>query len=119
MDDLTTDPDPAPRNVVAPGVTVERLSEADGLLTIKVAGHLDISTEDIVRRELEEAIANGSSRLVIDASSLQFMDSSGLAVLLSAAANVEQLELRNPAQIIRRLITISGLGETLRITSDA
>jgi anti-anti-sigma factor len=117
MDDLTTDP--PPRSDTTPGITVERLAEVDGLLTIKVAGHLDISTEEIVRRALDEAVAGGTSRLVIDASALHFMDSSGLAVLLSAAANVDQLELRNPPQIIKRLITISGLGETLRMTSDA
>jgi anti-anti-sigma factor len=117
MDDLT--PASGVLDAAAPGLTVERVSDVDGALTIRVAGHLDISTEEIVRRELDAAIANGSSRLVIDVSSLHFMDSSGLAVLLAAAANVAHLELRNPAQIIKRLITISGLGETLRITSDA
>jgi anti-sigma B factor antagonist len=118
MDDLIAAADGALPDV-APGVTVEHLSDADGVVTMRVAGHLDISTEAIVRRELDEAVAGGPTGLVLEVSALNFMDSSGLAVLLGAAAHVTNLELRNPAQIIRRLITISGLSETLRITSDA
>jgi anti-sigma B factor antagonist len=98
---------------------VERLPDADGVVTFKVAGQLDISTEGLLREQLQPTVKAAPAKIVLDFSDLTFMDSSGLAVLLVAAQEVPSVEVRNPTQIIRRLITIAGLNESLPMVPDA
>jgi anti-sigma B factor antagonist len=99
-------------------LTVERLSKDGDGATLKVAGQLDVSTEGILRAALDEAVEPPAAKIVLDVSELNFMDSSGLAVLI-VAARTATVELRNPTTIVRRLITIAGLTETLQMTPDA
>lgn len=49
-------------------------------------------------------------------SGVEFMDSSGIALLASAVRKVKEVELRNPTLIVRRLVELTGLAEILRIT---
>jgi len=97
---------------------VQEVSNQAGVVTFRVGGQLDVSTEGLLREALTSAVAAGTSKIVLDISDLDFMDSSGLAVLLAAAREVP-LELRDPTTVVRRLITITGLTETLRMTPDA
>ena len=99
-------------------LSVERLVDASGVVSFKVIGQLDVSTEAVLRAALEAAVREAST-IMLDVSELDFMDSSGLAVLLVAAREVDAIELRDPSDIIRRVITIAGLTETLRMTPDA
>jgi anti-sigma B factor antagonist len=101
-----------------PQFSVENVGGDDDSVAFKVTGQLDVSTEAMLRRVLEEAVASEPETIVLDASGLEFMDSSGLAVLLVAARQVGRLELRNPTQIVRRVIAVAGLSETLRVTPD-
>lgn len=96
--------------------TVELVSADAGVATFKVAGELDVSTESVLREGLDRVMVDQPSKIVLDVSDLSFMDSSGLAVLLLAARQVPTLELHEPTEVIRRLITISGLTETLKLT---
>lgn len=100
-------------------VSVERLSNESGVTTFKVGGQLDVSTESVLGAALQQALRERPSKIVLDVSRLEFMDSSGLAVLLVAARQVDVLELRNPTDIIRRLVTIAGLNEALHVTPHA
>jgi anti-sigma B factor antagonist len=97
----------------------ELLSDVEGVVTFRISGQFDISTEQIVRDRLRPAITAATAKLILDVSELTFMDSSGLAVLLVTAHEVPAIELRNPSEVIRRLITIAGLGETLPVVADA
>jgi anti-sigma B factor antagonist len=103
----------------ADDLVVELVSDEDNVATFKVSGQLDASTENVLRTNLQQAINAGADRLVVETSGLQFMDSSGLAVLLGAARNISHLELRHPSDVIHRLITIAGLTEALPVTFDA
>ena len=113
MVELISDGDAGPRAIV------QEVSNQAGVATFRVGGQLDVSTEGLLREALTSAVAaDGTSMIVLEVSDLEFMDSSGLAVLLAAAREVA-LELRNPTDVVRRLITITGLTETLRMTPDA
>jgi anti-sigma B factor antagonist len=57
----------------------------------------------------------GPVTVVLDLSQLTFMDSSGLAVLLSAVHRGYRLRLRQPSRIIRDIIEATGLAETLPV----
>jgi anti-anti-sigma factor len=66
-----------------------------------------------VRSVVEGALTAEDDRLAFDVSELQFMDSSGIALLVSAARTARQVELRHPTPIVRRLIELTGLTELL------
>jgi anti-sigma B factor antagonist len=100
-------------------VTVDLLPSDAGQVLLKLSGQIDVSTEAVVRDALDQAVGDGTSKVVLDMSEVDFMDSSGIAVLLVAARRVDALELHCPTEIIRRLITIAGLSEALRMTPDA
>jgi anti-anti-sigma factor len=52
---------------------------------------------------------------VVDLSELDFMDSSGIAVLIYAVNSIKAIELRNASPIIRRIIEATGLSNVLRL----
>jgi anti-sigma B factor antagonist len=96
--------------------SVAEIPGGDGEIVLEVRGDIDVSSVDALRTAVERAISLAPRNLVFDMTGLRFMDSSGIAVLLQAAEQVGAVELRNPSAIIRRVITLSGLAEVLRMT---
>jgi anti-anti-sigma factor len=64
---------------------------------------------------VETLIAEHCERVVFDLSDLEFMDSSGIAVLVFAANSIPQIELRSASPIIRRIIEVTGLSNFLKL----
>lgn len=85
----------------------------DGTPVIRLAGELDMVSVERVRPVVDRVLAGGNDRLVFDVSGLEFMDSSGIALLVSVTQNARQVELRRPTPIVRRLIELTGLTELL------
>jgi anti-anti-sigma factor len=83
--------------------------------TIKLSGELDISNADAFRSKVEEVVAANPQRLIFDLSELTFMDSSGIAVMVYAANNIDSIALHHPSDIIRRVVEATGLSEILQI----
>lgn len=100
-------------------VSVERVSSTDGVVTLRVSGQLDVETGPELDRHLAAAGAEAVNRIVLEFDGVDFMDSSGIAVLLGAAGRGARLELRNPSKAVRRVIDITGLTEVLPMSSDA
>jgi anti-sigma B factor antagonist len=88
-----------------------------GVPIVTISGELDSSNV----ASLEEAIAPTAERhpelLIFDLSLLRFMDSAGIAVLVGVAAKVNTVRLRNPSEVVRRVIQITGLSSVLHIES--
>jgi anti-anti-sigma factor len=93
-----------------------RTSAEGGTLVVSLSGELDLTNAERVKSAIGEMIADGTSRLVVDTSELEFMDSSGLALLASIKRKVPEIELRNPSPIVRRLIELTGLAEILNVS---
>jgi anti-anti-sigma factor len=55
--------------------------------------------------------------LVVEVRTLQFMASSGIALLLRLADRFGPVELRHPTPIIRKIIEATGLAQILRMES--
>lgn len=88
----------------------------DGELpTLVLRGELDSSNVSVLEREVAAVLAKGPARVVFDLSDLAFIDSAGLAVLVTTAATVEQVTVRNPSPILRRVLAATGLTDLLRI----
>lgn len=79
-----------------------------GTPVIHLSGELDTSSADGVAGVVDGVLAREPERVVFDLSELTFMDSSGLALLLTARRSAE-VELRGTSSAVRRVIEVSGL----------
>ncbi len=102
----------------APVGTAEVRSDAGGMVVIALIGEIDLSNVDRVRELMTEAVSNARERLVFELGELDFLDSSGIALLLWAAAQTEAVELRQPSDIVRRIIEVTGLTEILHMDAS-
>jgi anti-anti-sigma factor len=83
---------------------------------IGLSGEFDLTNAERVRSAIEDTLSRQTSRLVFDVSGVEFMDSSGIALLAYAVRRVQEVELRNPTSIVRRLMELTGITEIVRIT---
>lgn len=91
-----------------------------GSFLVRVAGELDRSNADLLASCVTEAEATSAPRIVLDLSRLTFMDSSGLRVLLGAAARSDgragRLSLVGPTRGVRRVIELTGTAARLPLS---
>lgn len=105
--------DGTPHFVVATGPM------ADGAVVVSAEGELHMSTAPVLGARVREALRGGASRLVVDLTAVQFIDSTGLGVLLNALRETERtgggmaVVCSNPT--VLRLFTITGTDETLGV----
>lgn len=94
--------------------TVEVVTEPDGPV-IRLSGDLDISNIDTVRSQVDAVIGGRPDSTVFDLSGLEFMDSSGIALLLQVAAKVGRVVVRQPSGIVRRVLEATGVSAVLHL----
>lgn len=76
--------------------------------TIHVGGELDLSTAPVFEGHLD-GITEGPGDVVLDASDLTFIDSSGVRVLFGLARRLEgrgRLVVRNPTEQVLRVLDL-------------
>ena len=80
---------------------------------IAAHGQIDLYSAPTFKEAVLDAIDDGATVLVIDLSDVDFMDSTGLGVLVGASKRLMQLDGRivivSPDDLVRRLFEISGL----------
>jgi anti-sigma B factor antagonist len=81
------------------------------VLILSLRGELDLATSALLERELDAAEAARPTRLVVDLSGLEFIDSSGLSALVRAreraSQNGHQLSLRQGPRVVERLFELT------------
>lgn len=97
-------------------VRVEQHTDADGTVLLTVEGEVDLSSLEPVRSAIDAALAAKPAGLAFELSGVTFMDSSGVALLVGAARQLPELEIRRPSATVRRIIELTGLESTLRMT---
>lgn len=102
-------------NPDGPSSVAVKTSSEGGTPVVSLSGELDLTNVRRVESVLEDIVTTGTGRLVVEMSGLEFMDSSGLALLASVARKVPEVELRAPSLIVRRLIELTGLAEILNV----
>ncbi len=95
--------------------------EDEGTVVLVLAGELDLASSQELIDALERL--GGSRSIVLDMRELEFIDSSGLSVLVKAhqraAAEGGELSIvRRDDSQVQRLLDLTGLTERLRV-SDA
>jgi anti-anti-sigma factor len=91
---------------------------ADGLRIIAVRGELDLSTAGDLESPLEEAIASGDALVLIDLSECEFIDSTGIAMIVRAWQRLDRnaegdgsgrVVICSQNEQVRRVLGITGL----------
>jgi anti-sigma B factor antagonist len=98
-------------------VTIQTTTDPAGVPIVALSGELDSSNVDTLSVRLAPITAKQPERVVFDLSGLRFMDSAGIAVLIATARTVKSVHLRNPSEVVRRVVEVTGLTELLPIES--
>jgi anti-sigma B factor antagonist len=92
-----------------------RSSDEGGMTTVAISGELDISNADELRKQFEPILASMPTSLILDVSELSFMDSSGIALLVQVATQINSVTLRNPTPLIHRVLDATGVSTLLGV----
>lgn len=82
--------------------------------TVALEGEFDLAVVDTVRVKFDEACESGSARVVIDLRGLTFIDSTGIAFLLSAVKEDEERRLSFipcEAPAVQRVFAVTGVAD--------
>ncbi|MER5202089.1 STAS domain-containing protein [Streptomyces sp. NPDC002825] len=100
-----------------PNLDVEVEIRDDRTVVLTVAGELDMETAGRLQELLAEQFGQGRRRFVLDMSALDFMDSSGLNVLIRAVNKARgtggDVYLAAPTPAVRRILEITGVTTTI------
>ncbi len=102
-------------------LAVERTSR-DGVDVLFVEGEIDVASAPRLIAALNDAVAEAARSVIIDLTSVGFMDSTGLALLINAhrrlAVRRKGFAVVCPAGPLRRVFEITDMVDTLRVCPD-
>jgi anti-anti-sigma factor len=102
----------------APTIVVDVERQGGGAL-VTVGGELEFGTAAALRTTLIDLAQQGADPVVVDLAALEFIDSTGLSLLVQAKQRFEsqgrQFALRNPTHRVMRVLETSGLAELFTI----
>ena len=86
-------------------------------VVLSLTGDLDLSSAEEAERGIDEAMAGRPELLVLDLSGLEFMDSSGLRVVVNAHRHAQEdgrrVAIVKGPQIVQRVFEITRLAERM------
>src|ERR1044072_212257 len=104
------------------GRLLVEVREEGSSAVVTPVGELDHHTADLLREPLEEGLAKGFSRLVVDCSRLEVCDSTGLNVLLGARLKAEAagggVHLAGMLPVVSRVFEITGADAGFTVPDD-
>lgn len=99
-------------------VQVHRAGEA---ALIAVSGELDLASGPALESELDKVSAPATTLVVVDLRELEFMDSTGLSIIVRAHQRLAQdgceLGLVRGSPQVQRLLDLTGVAERLRLVT--
>jgi anti-sigma B factor antagonist len=91
----------------------------DGHTIIEVGGEIDVYTAPKLRDKITELVGNGEYHLVIDMEKVDFLDSTGLGVLVGALKRVRthdgEMALVCTQPRIRKVFEVTGLTKVFNL----
>ncbi len=91
-------------------------------IVLSLHGELDLASTPLLQDEIESAETDGVSLIVLDLDDLEFIDSTGLRIILAAHERSQErgqmLALTRGSQQVQRLMSITRAGEHLRIVES-
>ncbi|WP_285709270.1 STAS domain-containing protein [Microtetraspora sp. NBRC 16547] len=84
-----------------------------GQAVMAIVGEIDLYTAPRLQAEFTRLLETGPERVVIDMSGVEFCDSTGMNVLLSALKRLRErggiLEVASPRPAVRKILQVTGL----------
>ena len=100
-------------------LTLNVYSEAAGMTVIAVGGEIDVYTAPKLREKLISLVEAGSYQLIVDMEGVDFLDSTGLGVLVGGLKRVRAhdgwIDLVCTQSRILRIFRITGLNKVFSI----
>jgi anti-sigma B factor antagonist len=91
---------------------IRRIDDEHGVV-LRLGGELDLASAPELERQLAEIQRHSAGRILIDLTNLEFMDSTGLALMIraqqAAQANGRQLRLRRGSAQVQRLFELTAV----------
>jgi anti-anti-sigma factor len=109
---------------VAPTPFETTSTEVGGVRVIAVRGELDLSTAPALEQPLEDALSDAEAPLMIDLTECEFIDSTGIAMIVRAWQRLDQgngnddgarLVICSRNDQVQRVLEISGLNLSIPI----
>jgi anti-anti-sigma factor len=92
------------------------------LTTLTVIGELDLLASPVLERELERVYGSDGDLVVLDLTGLEFMDSTGLHLLVKAQRRAKQagrrLALTKGGEQVQRLLELTGVADLVTIVES-
>ena len=93
--------------------------EEDGRAIVAVGGEIDVYTAPKLRDQITELVSGGSYNIVIDLEAVEFLDSTGLGVLVGGLKKVRahdgSLDLVCTQERLLKIFRITGLAKVFVI----
>jgi anti-sigma B factor antagonist len=98
-------------------------NEVDGATIIAVGGEIDVYTAPKLRDKITELVAKGVYDIIVDMEAVEFLDSTGLGVLVGGLKKVRvhdgSLELICTQDRLLKIFRITGLAKVFVIHDSA
>ncbi|HEY0716043.1 MAG TPA: STAS domain-containing protein [Streptosporangiaceae bacterium] len=98
------------------------VSGGDSYVVVALTGESDVYTYDQLRGALEAEAARGVALLVVDLAGLEFMDSTGVQVLLDVRVLMDghggKLVLARPRDTVARVLSLVGADQLIPVHSS-
>ena len=96
--------------------SVEKIGDAT---VVQIPGsRLDASVADSFKESVRELISGGERQIVIDFTSIEFMDSSGLGALvgvMKVMGNGGSIEIANPNEAVMKVLRLTRMNKVFKI----
>ena len=91
---------------------------------VTASGEIDLYTAPALQAELAAVLGGGHPvRVVVDLSGVEFCDSTGMNVLLSAMKRARErgraLDLAGPQPAVRKVLQVTGLDSVFNVVEDS
>lgn len=95
----------------------------NGILTAKILGDIDHHSARAVREKIDSSIFDFRPNLVLlDLSAVDFMDSSGLGLILgrfnTASESGAEFKIFSPSRNVKKILELAGIERLIKIEGD-
>lgn len=112
-------PGPSPEGLLRTGFHAEVDASEHGVVVIRLHGDLDMATAGELRQALTRILGTAPGQLTIDLSGLEFVDSTGIGVLVGGLRRAEDqgcdFALRFPNGPVRKVLHLTGIDQIMPI----
>lgn len=90
-------------------LTLEKEVIREGVVIVRLAGEIDISTAHLLSTQFDSMVTEGQSAIILDATNVTFMDSTGLHALVQGKRTLHDTGSRIflvPSRQVRRVLEL-------------